>query len=593
MEGSKAAQASAEFLLILAVSMVIIIMIVMLAQQQITTVQSEKDNMDAQNSLLDLSSAARSVYAQGEGSKKLVFIRLPSSYDPSQSSVGNKSISIRAAGTDHVSLEDFNVRGSLPGQSGGQWIWVVSEGNRVRIGTAMLSLSRNSISIVMAPGESDSVSLTAQSLWELDIDVDTELTWSHSEVSATPSVGDFSLSPGGTQPITIDFQADSNSTGYYSGELTFTVTDGNASEEISVPITVAVMSYGLDISPPLNVTPGVWAATLQPTNSTSQVFTICTNSRTSLSGVAFTPSSGAPGSWVNDTGSLGPMGAGTCQLKSMSLTVPNGTAAGTYAGSIDVTGQGAIGAQDTILLAISVPSNGTNATESNCSFGLDNQSLCNCPVGSGYWDIPLCMCKPADIYVMNGIVYGGPDNGKAYNGTLRGGSGIDTIAGTNGSDIILGDESGDIICGLDGDDYIYGGNGDDLIDGGDGNDHLYGESGYDKIYGKEGNDWISGGQGNDQVDGGSGNDEIYGDGQDDLLYGGPGADTIYGGENKDTICGNADNDIIDGGGDADTIDGGTGTNTLNGGGGNNDCYRGPNISNCTTKSGYYATCGPS
>lgn len=576
--------------------MVVILLIVLLAQQQVTTVQTEKDTMDAQNSLLDLSAAARAVYAQGEGSKKLVFIRLPSSYDPDQSSVGNKSISIRAAGTDHVSVENFNVRGSLPGKSGGQWVWVISEGNRVRIGTAMLGLSRNSISIVMAPGDSDSVSFYAESLWERNITVSTALTWPPSaDVSATPHVvGGPLLSLGDKMNVTMDFQAGSNSSGPYSGELTFTSSDGNVSETISVPITVTVMSYGLDTSPPLNITPDFWAATLQPTNSTSQVFTICTNAHTSLSGVTFTPSSGEPGNWVNDTGSLGPMGAGTCQLKTMSLTVPNGTAAGTYGGSIELVGQGAIGARDTISMFITVSSN--ESSGGGCEPGLNNMTLCNCPVGSLYSDIPVCMCRPADIYVLNNTIHGGPDDGLPYNHTLRSGTGTTTlvIAGTEDPDNIIGAPGTDIICGHGGDDNISGGNGPDMLDGGPGDDILYGDNADDTIYGKEGDDKIYGGQGNDKIDGGDGNDFLYGDDHDDLIYGGPGNDVIDGDTGKNTMCGNADDDNITTSGGSDILDGGTGTNTLNGADEKtSDCYRGTYVTNCTEESGYYSTCGPS
>lgn len=587
---STKAQVSAEFLFILAALLIIIVIIAILAQQQMNTLQKQKDAQDTQNSLLDLSTAAKEVYAQGEGSKMLVFVQLPGSYEPNGSSVGNKSIQIRASGTDYVALENFNVRGNLPGASGAHWVWVVSEGNLVRIGTALLGLSRNSISLVLAPGESTSVSLYAENLWTNNLSVNTELKWSNPAVSVSDSVDDFYLSPGDTYPLSIDFQPSSNASGYYSGELVFNATDGNVSETVNLPIAVEVLVSVSDQAPPLNVTPDFWAATLQPTNTSSMTFSVCTNSYTSLSSVTFTPSAGASGSWVTNTGALGPMATGSCQLKTMSLTVPNGTATGTYSGSIEVVGQGAVGARDTISLFITVPNNESGS----CEPGLSNLTLCNCPVGSLYWDIPVCMCQPATIYVLNGTIIGGPDDGKPYNGTINGGPGIDVIAGMfDESDIIYGGESGDLICGHGGDDIIYGGNGDDILDGGLGNDTIYGESGYDKIYGKEDNDWISGGQGNDQIDGGDGDDILYGDDQDDLMYGGPGDDIIIGGNGKETICGNANNDNIDAGEGNDIIDGGTGVNTINGGGGNNDCYRGPNMTNCTAKSGTYPACGPS
>lgn len=589
MSPGRKAQVSVEFTLLLAVSLAAILVIIILAQQQVTMVQNQKDTSDARNAILDLSTAAKEVYAQGEGSRKLVFIRLPSSYEPDSSVVENKSIKISVAGTDHIAIENFNVRGNLPNSPGGHQVWVVSEGNRVRIGLAMLSLSRNSISIIMAPNESASVSFYAESLWDNDIDVESTMAWPHPEVGATPSINDFSLSFEEQQPITIYFQAGPDSEGYYNGELSFTSTDGSASETLSLPISVAVMVYDIDNSPPLNVTPDFWAEVLEPTNSSSRMFTVCTNMHTSLSGVSFAPSPGAPGSWVGDLEPLGGMDAGTCQLKSLSITVPNGTASGTYMGSIEVTGQGVAGARDSITLFITVPSNESEG----CNPALSNMTLCNCPVGSLYWETPVCMCQPSTIYVMNGTIVGGPDDGKPFNGTLRGGSGIDIISGTDAADIIYGDESGDLICGHGSDDTIYGGNGDDILDGGPGFDILYGESGYDYLYGKEDDDEMYGGQGNDQLDGGDGDDLLYGGDQNDLIYGGPGDDIIYGDANDDIVCGNSGTDVIYSGTGKNALDGGTGTNTLIGVDAKlDDCYRGTTIVNCTTKTGSYSICGP-
>jgi hypothetical protein len=225
--------------------MLVIIMIVLLSQQQITSVQSQKDDMDTQNALLDLSSAAREVYAQGEGSKKLVFIRLPSSYEPNQSFVGNKSIRIRAAGTDHVSLENFNVRGYLPSTSGGQWVWVVSEGNRVRIGLAMMDLTRNRIYVVMDANTTASQSFTVKNVWVRSIDVNTATAWTASEVAMSGVPSSFQLDVNDTTLITVQFDAGPDSGGFYTGEITLSASDGEgAMETTTVPVTVEVIRPG-------------------------------------------------------------------------------------------------------------------------------------------------------------------------------------------------------------------------------------------------------------------------------------------------------------------------------------------------------------
>ncbi|MDD5171971.1 MAG: VWA domain-containing protein [Candidatus ainarchaeum sp.] len=245
MAANRKAQVSTEFLLILAASMLILIMIAILSQQQITTVQNQKDAMDTQNSLLDLSAAAREVYAQGEGSKKLVFIRLPSSYEPSYSFVGNKSIRIRVAGTDYVSIENFNVRGYLPSTPGGHWVWVVSEGNRVRIGLAMMDLNRNRIYVVMDSNTTASQSFSIKNVWIRDIDVETETTWTASDVDMGGVPASFQLATNDSTTITVQFSAGPTSGGFYTGEITLDASDGEGTTETTdVPVTVQVIRPG-------------------------------------------------------------------------------------------------------------------------------------------------------------------------------------------------------------------------------------------------------------------------------------------------------------------------------------------------------------
>lgn len=247
MTGPRNAQASMEFLLVLAISIVIITLIVLMAQQQMGTLQMQTDVADARNSVLDLSSAAREVYAQGEGSRKMVFIRLPGGYEPNMSGVGNKSIRIRASGTDHVSLENFNVRGYLPATPGGHWVWVTSEGNRVRIGLAMMDFSKNRIYVLMERNSTASTSFTVANSWVRNIDVSTATLWNPAYVAMSGVPASFQLAPEGSIVITLDFQSSPDSGGFYNGEITFDATDDQGtSESVDIPVTVEVIGYGME-----------------------------------------------------------------------------------------------------------------------------------------------------------------------------------------------------------------------------------------------------------------------------------------------------------------------------------------------------------
>ncbi len=101
---------------------------------------------------------------------------------------------------------------------------------------------------------------------------------------------------------------------------------------------------------------------------------------------------------------------------------------------------------------------------------------------------PQCSGRTADVFVQDGIVFGGPDNGLPYGGLLR---------GTPGPDVMVGTAAADSISGFGGNDRICGGRGRDSLKGGAGKDRLFGEGGKDAL---------NGGGGSDRCDGGAGRD---------------------------------------------------------------------------------------
>jgi hypothetical protein len=133
---------------------------------------------------------------------------------------------------------------------------------------------------------------------------------------------------------------------------------------------------------------------------------------------------------------------------------------------------------------------------------------------------PTCHGLPANIYVRNGRIIGGPDHGKTYRGILR---------GTLSHDVIVGTDGPDRIKGYAGDDTICGGGGNDIIDGGAGNYWIMGGAGHYRLRGQAGNDIIGGGDDDDWIEGGHGSDRVGGGAGNNLLYGGPGFDTCVNG----------------------------------------------------------------
>ena len=257
MSKNKNAQTSVEFVLLLAVAILVITVIIIIATGQVGDISRLKDQSDMQNAISDLSSAAKEVYAQGEGSKKLVFIQLPTSYESNYSSVGNKTIRMRAAGTDYVTLEKFNVHGYLPGIAGRHWVWVVSEGNRVRIGDAMLELDKNRVYVIMNSNTTTSTSFSVKNIWVRNITVSTATTWTTPDVTMSGVPAAFSLDINYSTTINLQFTSSPASGGVYTGEIEFVAIDdiGN-NETVDVPVTVEVIPAGqalptVDIQGPL------------------------------------------------------------------------------------------------------------------------------------------------------------------------------------------------------------------------------------------------------------------------------------------------------------------------------------------------------
>lgn len=96
--------------------------------------------------------------------------------------------------------------------------------------------------------------------------------------------------------------------------------------------------------------------------------------------------------------------------------------------------------------------------------------------------IELCSGREPTIYVENGVIIGGPQNGETYTGTLVGTDNVDVILGTSGDDIINANNGNDFVCALDGNDLINGGQGHDVLLGGLGNDQANGDLGSDHCY---------------------------------------------------------------------------------------------------------------
>lgn len=354
---SRHGQTSTELLAIAAVAFVMITLFVFLSQGQVADINKARVDEQADNMMSDISGAAKEVYAQGLGAKKKVYVNVPSGVDPLRTQISNKSLLMRVAGNDYVKTEEFDVHGMLPTSEGGHWVWVVSEGNKVRIGNAMIGLSTQVLLITIMPNESASKSFEVTNIWNSPIDITISDDWSASDVSLSRDSSSASLGVDESKTITATLTTGKDAIGIYVSEMTFEADDGNGNQEsLSMPVIVQVVADP-NARPPLIAIPPMFEATLNRSESTVRSFQICTNQKTSVSHVNFTPSPGEPGGWIGGSAPLGAIPKDSCVEKFLSVSVPNDSGLGNFTGFVFMQGD-APDAEDSIGLLIEVGGGG-------------------------------------------------------------------------------------------------------------------------------------------------------------------------------------------------------------------------------------------
>ncbi|MFH2105902.1 MAG: VWA domain-containing protein [Candidatus Micrarchaeota archaeon] len=242
-------QASTEFLLVFSFMLVLILAVVFITQEQASSISLVKSHNEGANAVNQILSAAKDVYSQGEGAKRKILVQIPQGYDPANSYVRDRIINLRVVGSDHSAITEFDVRGTLPSESGGHWVWAISEGNRVRIGDAMLELDKNSIYLLMSSNSTASTSFSMTNIWIRSLDISASAEWNPVDVEMDGLPSSFSLGVDASKSITLDFTSGANATGEYSGQISFIAIDSEGSTEtIYVPIIVEVVPYGSLIS---------------------------------------------------------------------------------------------------------------------------------------------------------------------------------------------------------------------------------------------------------------------------------------------------------------------------------------------------------
>ncbi|MEW6295684.1 MAG: hypothetical protein AB1467_05330 [Candidatus Diapherotrites archaeon] len=345
-------QSSIELIIIFAVSLIALLSIIALANNNIIGLNSQREKDDALTSVNELAQAVKDVYSQGPGAKKLVFIRIPNGIDPSKTLISNRTINFNVSGSDIFASTDVDVYGSLPTEPGGHWLWVTSAENFVRIGSTSIQLSVQSIYTQMLQSTTKTESITITNLGKSSINFSLSKDWNNTAVTLSLSDSSFILALNQSKIVDLNFTASSSAVGNYVGTLNIIGTYGSTTENLSVPLNAEVLVQGGPQSY-LVVVPNYFTDTISAGSSSTKTFTVCNTSDSVMANVSFTPSAGAPGSWVESITSISPLSAQSCQSKLITVLVPAGASSGIYSGSIALS-DGA-GNDTSISLSITVP----------------------------------------------------------------------------------------------------------------------------------------------------------------------------------------------------------------------------------------------
>lgn len=352
-------QSTVEFILILVVAFLLLSVVFIVAGRELAEIQQAKYSQDARIAVSTIASAAKEVYAQGEGARKLVYVKLPPEYDPLSSYVANNTIYLSVRQSGYAETFEFAVHGNVPLYPGGNYVWVISEGSGVSIGSAYLYVSRSAIPVSMQRNSTISDTFYVKNVGNDTINVSISPSWGSPDVSLNISDTNFSLASGANSTITLTFSSGSLAYGLYGGTLLITALTPLGTETYNVLVSADVASPGgggggNGTIQNLTITPHLWNISVSPGIPIYHVFNVCSGPNSSFGSVVFVASPGPPGTWIGNLSSIGPLQPDSCLLKQLYVTVPNATASGTYAGYITIIGDSM--ASDSVTLIVNVTS---------------------------------------------------------------------------------------------------------------------------------------------------------------------------------------------------------------------------------------------
>jgi hypothetical protein len=347
----KRGQTATETMIIMAVGMLFLAGIIAFSTNQLQYVSDFKRISQARASVNDLARTANEVYSEGVGSRKEVFITIPSSIDDSWTFVGkpagappttqSKTLSIGVLidgkANPVTATTNYDVRGTMPTEPGGKWVVVMAREDYVQIESYNLVVSPISVSASMRPTNSTTRNFTVINEGGSSMNVELTLDWVNPLVSAQISENSFTLGSGNSKDIEVNFTASDLAVGSYTGSVEVNGTiPGQESETLSVSLLAIVPTVS---EQKISLYPSNFFMNIDGGTSSSKEYTLCNDFNSSKSvdltilGDAWLSFSGVG----SDTSETKTVGAGSCIIFPVYVSVPGGTPVQSKVGYIEAT----------------------------------------------------------------------------------------------------------------------------------------------------------------------------------------------------------------------------------------------------------------
>lgn len=329
MESAKKGQTSVELMVIMAATLVVIIFFFSISNESIADINQQKLVDEAQVSVDRLANAVNDVYFQGVGARKKVFYTVPTNVDENASGIESNSFVINVLGSDVFSSAEACVLGELPVSSGGHWVWITALEDCVYVGNENIELEVTSSYVVLSQDDSAEDSINISNTSGEDVNVYLSLSWAHSDVNLSLDTYSFTLAAGEDINVILTYASNNVASGNYTGTLYIDAGFSSGDENKTVPVAAEVVVPETD----LVVLPGARSHALRAQQSDANNFQVCNLGTNDLNNLTFT-SGGTIASWAAAIPSIPVLPTGTCETVDYNLTVPPGTSAGSYTGTI-------------------------------------------------------------------------------------------------------------------------------------------------------------------------------------------------------------------------------------------------------------------